>query len=94
MRPVSAAVLAVRPRCSSVISSGTSAPTSPPISAVLTASTQVEPPASSTNANTAYNVAADRPPMMPSSASTAMNVMAACASSGLTASAPAPNAAM
>ena len=82
----------MRPRCSSVISSGTSAPTSPPIRAVPTASTHID--SSSMNANTTYSAAADRPPTMPSSASTATNAMAACASSGLTSNAPAPSAAM
>jgi hypothetical protein len=94
VRPVSVATSLAgpnRPCCSSVISSGTSAPTSPPIRAVLTASTHVDP---STNANTTYSAAADRPPMIPSSASTAMKVIAACPSSGLISRAPAPSAAM
>ncbi|CPB61942.1 Uncharacterised protein [Mycobacterium tuberculosis] len=59
-----------------------------------TARTSVDPSSSSRNANAAYSAAADNPPMMPSTASTAMNAMAACASSGLISKAPAPSAAM
>ena len=96
MRPASAAGFsaATRPLCSSVINSGTSAPTRAPIRAVPTASTHVELTEPSRNANTTYSAAADRPPMTPSSASTAMKVIAACASSGLTSRAPTPSAAM
>ena len=46
------------------------------------------------NENVTYSAAADSPPMMPSSASTAMKVIAARVSSGLTSRAPAPSAAM